>query len=70
MPTHLRFMLSIAVAVVGAIALYVEWRGGDTNMGWTMAGLALLMIGAVWLFPEARREDQLDRKGNKGGGET
>jgi len=27
------------------------------NMGWLMAGLAGLMIGAVWLFPEARRSD-------------
>ena len=66
MPTHLRFMLSIAVALVGAIAFYLEWRGGDAGMGWIMAGLAALMIGAVWLFPEARRKDQLDRKGNQG----
>lgn len=55
MPNHLRFLLSIAVAVVSAVALYAEWRSGDTAMGWIMAGLAVLMIGAVWLFPEARR---------------
>jgi hypothetical protein len=57
MPTHLRFMLSVAVACVGALAFYIEWRGGDDDMGWIMAGLAALMIGAVWLFPEARRKE-------------
>lgn len=57
MPTHLRFILSVAVALVGAIAFYIEWRGGDDQMGWIMAGLAAFMIGAVWLFPEARRKD-------------
>ena len=64
MPTHLRFMLSVAVALVGAIAFFVEWRGGDENMGWIMVGLAALMIGAVWLFPEARRKDQQGRREN------
>ncbi|MEE9266272.1 MAG: hypothetical protein V3V86_06075 [Gammaproteobacteria bacterium] len=57
MPTHLRFMLSVAVALVGAVAFYFEWRGGDENLGWIMVGLAAFMIGAVWLFPEARRKD-------------
>jgi hypothetical protein len=49
-------MLSVAVALVGAVALYSEWRSGDAHMGYLMAGLAALMIGAVWLFPEARRK--------------
>ena len=56
MPNHLRFMLSIAVALVGAVTWYLEWRSGDVVMGWLMAGLAALMIGAVWLFPEAKRK--------------
>ena len=56
MPNHLRFMLSVAVALVGAVAFYVEWHSGDATMGWIMTGLAVLMIGAVWLFPEARRK--------------
>ncbi|MCK5363861.1 MAG: hypothetical protein KAR22_12870 [Gammaproteobacteria bacterium] len=57
MPTHLRFMLSVVVAVVGAVAFYVESRAADDTLGWLMVGLAALMIGAVWLFPEARRKD-------------
>jgi glucose uptake protein GlcU len=60
MPTHLRFMLSVVVALVGAVAFYFERRGGDETMGWIMLGMAVLMIGAVWLFPEARRKDQGD----------
>jgi len=55
MPTHLRFMLSVVVAVIGAVAFYFESGGGNDTMGWLVAGLAALMIGAVWLFPEARR---------------
>ena len=58
MPTHLRFMLSVVVALIGAAAFYVESRAGDDTLGWLMAGLAALMIGAVWLFPEARRIDK------------
>lgn len=50
-------MLSVVVALAGAVAFYVEWRGDDETMGWIMVGLAALMIGAVWLFPEARRKD-------------
>lgn len=57
MPPHLRFMLSVVVAVVGAAAFYVESRAADDTLGWLMVGLAALMIGAVWLFPEARRKD-------------
>lgn len=56
MPNHLRFVLSIAVAIVGAVACYFEWRAGDESMGWIMATLSVLMIGAVWLFPEARHK--------------
>ncbi len=61
MPNHLRFILSVTVALAGAIAFYFERRGGDEQMGWIMLGLAALMIGAVWLFPEARRKDPRGR---------
>lgn len=56
MPNHLRFILSVTVALVGAVAYYFEQRAGDETMGWIMLGLAVLFIGAVWLFPEARRK--------------
>ena len=55
MPNHLRFMLSVAVALVGVVAFYLESQSGNEEIGYIMAGLAVLMIGAVWLFPEARR---------------
>lgn len=57
MPNHLRFILSIVVALVGAVACYAEWRVGNPAMSWIMAGLTLCMVGAVWLFPEARRKE-------------
>jgi hypothetical protein len=53
-------MVSVVVALVGGAAFYVESRAGDDTLGWLMAGLAALMIGAVWLFPEARRIDKRD----------
>ncbi|MDH3450913.1 MAG: hypothetical protein OEN20_00730 [Gammaproteobacteria bacterium] len=39
MPNHLTFMLSVSVALAGAVAFYAEWRAGDTAMGWIMVGL-------------------------------
>lgn len=61
MPNHLRFMLSIVVAVVGLIAYYFEARAGAETMKWVMLGLAAFMIFAVWLFPEPKRD-----KGGRG----
>jgi hypothetical protein len=56
MPPHLKFALSVIVAVVAGVMLWLERPAGADHLGWVAAGLGLGMIFALWLFPEARRE--------------
>jgi len=58
MPTNIRAGLSVIVAIVAALAFYVEWRGDGGALGWIALGLGAAMIWAVWLFPEAKPEDK------------
>jgi uncharacterized protein YqgC (DUF456 family) len=55
MPNHLKFLLSIAVVLVGAAVYHFEGSRGADTVQWVVVGLACLMILAVWLFPETRR---------------
>ncbi len=57
MPNNIRAVLSVVVALVAAGAFYLEQEAGDGSLQWFVVVLALLMIGAVWLFPEAKRKD-------------
>ena len=57
MPTNIRRMLSIIVALVTAIAFYFEAQAGNEFLKWFVLGLGALMIAAVWLFPETKRQD-------------
>ncbi len=55
MPTNIRAMLSIAVALVTAAVFYFESQAGPGSLKWFALFLGLAMIGAVWLFPEAKK---------------
>lgn len=60
MPTNIRMMLSIVVALVVVAVFYFEHQAGQNFLKWFAAVLGACMIGAVWLFPEAKkRNDQL-----------
>ncbi len=61
MPKNIRAMLSVIVALVAAVAFYVEMRDGSDSLKWVVLALAAFMIYAVWLFPEAK-----ERKDNGG----
>ncbi len=61
MPKNIRAMLSVIVALVAAVAFYVEMRAGSDSLKWVVLALAAFMIYAVWLFPEAK-----ERKDNGG----
>ena len=53
MPAKFKLLISVLVAAVGA-AVHVFERGqGDLFAAWVTVGLALLMVLAIWLFPEA-----------------
>lgn len=61
MPTNIRAMLSVIVALVAAVTFYVEMQAGAGALKWVVLALAAFMIYAVWLFPEAK-----ERKDNGG----
>ena len=58
MPTNIRAALSVLVALVTALAFYVESRTGSGALRWIVLGLGTVMLGAVWLFPEARNRSR------------
>jgi len=55
MPTNIRKMLSVIVALVAVAAFYFENQAGQDVLKWLALVLGALMIAAVWLFPEAKR---------------
>ena len=54
MPTEIRAGLSVIVALLTAVVFYFESRAGAGGLSWLMLGLGALMLGAIWLFPEAK----------------
>ena len=53
MPTKIRAVLSVIVALVTIVVFYLENRAGPGMLQWLALGLGALMLGAIWLFPEA-----------------
>lgn len=54
MPTNIRAGLSVVVALVAIIVFYFENRAGSGTLPWLALGLGAVMLGAIWLFPEAK----------------
>jgi len=57
MPVKIKLGLSLLVALVAAIACYVQHRLGHDRIQYVVAFLGFFMIFAMWLFPEVKRED-------------
>lgn len=55
MPNNIRRILSVIVALVAVLVFYFEQQAGSGLSKWFVLALGALMIGAVWLFPEAKR---------------
>lgn len=54
MPNHIKAIISLLVAgVASAMFFYQQDIGLEVNK-WVAVGLALFMILALWLFPEAK----------------
>lgn len=53
MPTHIKFILSLLVLVVGAVFFHFESVYGQVHVATAGAGLSTFMIIAMWIFPEA-----------------
>jgi len=59
MPSHIKAMLSVVVLIVGALVHFYEKGEGHEQLSWVVAGLAVFMVLAMWIFPETG-----SRKGN------
>lgn len=57
MPVKIKFVLSLAVIFVAAIAVYVQNSLGHGHIQYLVAFLGLFMVFAMWLFPEVKREE-------------
>ena len=60
MPSHIKAMISLLVLVVGGVVHWWEKQAGNEHLSWDVAGLAVFMVLAMWIFPETG-----SRKGNK-----
>lgn len=59
MPPTIKLIISLLVAVVAAATWYIETNVvGRGDLGWVAVGVGLLMILAMWIFPEAARKDR------------
>ena len=61
MPNHIKAIISLLVALAAGGFFWQQQEAGQAVTPWVGIALAAFMIGAVWLFPEA--------KGRKGRGE-
>ena len=57
MPTNIRAGLTVIVALAVAVTAYLEGAAADGSRQWLVLVLGALMIGAIWLFPEAKAGD-------------
>jgi hypothetical protein len=54
MPSRIKLPLSILVAIVAVVVHVFQHRAGQELDSWLALGLGLLMIAAMWIFPEAK----------------
>ncbi len=52
MPNNIKTMISVLTLIVGAIVHFFERQAGNDLLAWVVAGLAVFMVLAMWLFPE------------------
>jgi len=52
MPVHIKATLSLVTLIAGAIVHWYETQAGNEQLSWLVAGLAVFMVLAMWVFPE------------------
>ncbi len=57
MPTKVKLVLSLAVIVIGGVSFWLEMTYADQTVAMVIAGLAVFMVAALWMFPEAGVKD-------------
>ena len=58
MPTNIKLFLSVVVLAIGFIVHYWEHQQGNVHLSWMVAALAVFMVLAMWIFPEAGRKNE------------
>ena len=57
MPVKIELVLSFVVALVAAITFYMQHTLGHDRIQYLVAFLGFVMVFAMWLFPEVKREE-------------
>ena len=57
MPNNIKTMLSVLTLIVGAIVHFLERQAGNDHLAWVVAGLAVFMVLAMWMFPETGKKN-------------
>ncbi len=52
MPNYIKAALSVVVLIVGSVMHWYEKENCDAHLSWLVAGLAVFMVMAMWIFPE------------------
>lgn len=55
MPAYLKLIISSLVVLVAAGLLWTGDIEAGSNLNWIVPSLAVFMILAIWLFPEAKK---------------
>lgn len=53
MPSHIKAGISVVTLIVGALVHLYEQNAGNEQLSWIVVGLAVFMVLAMWIFPEA-----------------
>ena len=57
MPNSIKTMISVLTLIVGATVHFFERQAGNDHLAWVVAGLAVFMVLAMWMFPETGRKN-------------
>ena len=57
MPVKIKLALSFVVVLVAAITVCMQHALGHDRIQYLVAFLGLVMVFAMWLFPEVKREE-------------
>ena len=55
MPAYLKFIISVLVVLVAGGLLELGGAEANSALNWVVPSLAVFMILAIWLFPEAKK---------------
>ena len=62
MSKKIKLILTLGVIMVGTFSIWLEATFADLTVAKVIAGLVVIMVVALWLFPEAgAKDDKLPR---------